>query len=388
MKKARNAFTLIELLVVIAVIAILAALLMPALNKAREEARKVACKANLHNIALAVATSREDRDGKYPKRFDWEVDAGKQWSNVWGRLFYEGHLDNLDVFNCPAQTNRVMERDRNGETPYGAGYWDAYRSEDGTRVFSSRRNGAISRWSSGDVLNADYAYDNARIHRNSQPTRAMAGDMMERTWRNQNAPGDGWSHDPTINTDIFDAEVEPNHNGGASVAFVDHSVSWIDVTYEYMWWVPNVEFAIAGGGFGNYDDNPTYPTFGTNTDYVRQGLIQNERIDEDENVNGTDNNDDHDDIYAIEYETENEWRVPSPFQWATGLEHPSGDHGDPLQFTGRTYASLTAEVLTLSKIDAALGAFGDYNNGMGWPDTIRPHPSDTLDYPYWDEAPY
>ena len=60
-----SAFTVVEMLVVIAVIAILASLLLPAVSRTRSSARSAACKANLHQLGLALRMYVDDF-GKYP----------------------------------------------------------------------------------------------------------------------------------------------------------------------------------------------------------------------------------------------------------------------------------------------------------------------------------
>ena len=73
MKKSRIGFTLVELLVVIAIIGILVALLLPAVQSAREAARRTACINNLKQMTLALANF-ESITGKYPPSF--EIDPG------------------------------------------------------------------------------------------------------------------------------------------------------------------------------------------------------------------------------------------------------------------------------------------------------------------------
>jgi prepilin-type N-terminal cleavage/methylation domain-containing protein/prepilin-type processing-associated H-X9-DG protein len=102
-----KSFTLIELLVVIAIIAILAALLLPALNKARNSANQTTCKSNLKQISLAFNLYTSDNEDYLPPYLTpgwwWDQDKIGKYLNKKSLSDYYPSRKN-DVFRCPADT--------------------------------------------------------------------------------------------------------------------------------------------------------------------------------------------------------------------------------------------------------------------------------------------
>jgi len=121
--KQKSAFTLIELLVVISIIAVLMAILLPSLNRAREQARTVYCSGNLKNIHMAFLMYAEDNDGKThssPNQGLWyTIQSGSEGLvktkemidknhslAYWGVAYYP-YCQETDTFICPS--SRYMD---------------------------------------------------------------------------------------------------------------------------------------------------------------------------------------------------------------------------------------------------------------------------------------
>jgi prepilin-type N-terminal cleavage/methylation domain-containing protein/prepilin-type processing-associated H-X9-DG protein len=102
-------FTLVELLVVIAIIALLMAILMPALQRVKKQARTVVCRSNLRQVGLIITMYLEDNDLIMPNCYhDLYPSNGYYWDKLpsedysyWGTAYEKaGYVKDRTIFGC------------------------------------------------------------------------------------------------------------------------------------------------------------------------------------------------------------------------------------------------------------------------------------------------
>lgn len=190
----RKGFTLIELLVVIAIIAILAGMLLPALARAREEARKAVCKSNLKQVGLSCAMYANDYGESWPNDGTTSTDGYYALA-----LLYDNYLSSLNVFRCPS-------------TDDTAGYDNGADTEAGD-----------------DTISSSYGYDQNANPR-ADPMKAMAAD----SWNKSLADG---NHDNGENILFYDGHVEWQNAVNNFYTGDDNIYSnakWDKMTYSYI----------------------------------------------------------------------------------------------------------------------------------------------------------
>ncbi len=100
-------FTLIELLVVISIVALLIAMLLPALNQARESAKRMVCTSNLHNMGIGLHAYATD-SGVFPAQLNVSYYSpyvlGTNGTRIYnlGHLYTTGIVKPVETYYCPS----------------------------------------------------------------------------------------------------------------------------------------------------------------------------------------------------------------------------------------------------------------------------------------------
>lgn len=262
---ARRGFSLVELLVVIGLIASLIAFLMPAVQQAREAARRLQCRNNLRQIGLAMH-NYEERHGCLPFSSLVFTTVGAETGWGWGTML----LPDLDQGNLYLKLNPKGDNAPGAPTddtkvvlPFylcpsdGTGNWnlqkDGHAKSNYVAMFGSNKDPSAT--STGDLGNGAFYYNSSTRDRDITDGLSNTIAAGERAWDGMvvGAIGKGsigrigsiwfgnlkgnrhdvisWC-DPVLNTDQRINGTHPNafnsmHFGGCNFLFADGSVHFL-----------------------------------------------------------------------------------------------------------------------------------------------------------------
>jgi len=220
-------FTLIELLVVIAIIALLMAILMPALKRARNQAKTVICQSNMHQWVSIFAMYTDDNDGYFPAGYHQGGHVAQ-----WYWAFQQYYKDKKIRF-CPmAMRNRVEK----AAGKAGSASWAHLAG--GTFYAWGQRQG--ERWSGGSYAVNSWA--------TNPPDEYGTPYGVENFWRTPHVKGvnniplfldsiwlDGWPRhqdEPPQYMDHMSNSMTRycinRHHGGTNSVFLDFSIRKVE----------------------------------------------------------------------------------------------------------------------------------------------------------------
>ncbi len=236
----RRGFTLIELLVVIAIIALLLAILLPALDAAKQKAMDIKCTSHMRQIGLALMLYIDDNDGAMPwvgndrldrmmNRYSWYDPATGQLRGMndpeayWG-IHLLKYMKSREMFGCPAFKDVAVELMYPGANPMlinEAAY--------GLNAYTTNRNATEIRLPANFIYCTDHV--EPRVDDNSDDMFFNSGPG---TWNvTRHRPG-GVPDRMKEYRGIFRHSIKFNDEfrtgGKAGVLWLDGHVTWLQET--------------------------------------------------------------------------------------------------------------------------------------------------------------
>ncbi|MFH0840298.1 MAG: prepilin-type N-terminal cleavage/methylation domain-containing protein [Candidatus Omnitrophota bacterium] len=190
----QKAFTLIELLVVIAIVSVLAALLLPAVGRAREGARRAQCTNNLRQIGIAFYLYLDEHNDRFPTTF---IPDDHWWFND-----IEQYMNDINVWKCPSSKPKY-------------------------RLYTTLRQTTIN-----------YGYNALGLSPFIDPEHPLGGGLhlseitnpSERIMVGDSLGGDfGYGGDAIMKP--LPIRISDRHNKGCNILFVDGHIAWFPKTF-------------------------------------------------------------------------------------------------------------------------------------------------------------